>query len=427
MAAHWRPKSRGSPCPTSVSGKPLARQERAPQPGTRVAGHRLNPLRIRTVTAGLPMADLADLGRLEATLARLGRARSYFESLDFEVQTLRIATSSCVADLAASDLHGSLAALEQLDRRVHEAGVTLSIGTIQREDGLRPGLAAWAAELIARTRATSFSLNIASDSQGVLTHNLSSAAETMLAISRVFADGSGNFRFAAAAHLPAGTPYFPVAHHEGSESLALGLESASLVYEIVADLKEPAQAESVLRARLNEILQPIERSAQAFAQLEQCRYLGIDPSPAPGLDRSIGAAIEALSGQPFGSAATLQACAQLTGALKSLSIQCCGYSGLFLPVLEDELLAQRAIEQRYGLQQLLLYSSVCGSGLDTIPLAGDVAPTAIARVLHDVAALASRLRKPLSARLMPIPGKRAGDRLKLDSPWLTESVAFAID
>jgi uncharacterized protein len=387
----------------------------------------MNPLRIRAVSAGLPLADLSDLGRLEATLARLVRARGYFESLDFEVQTLRIATSSCIAELAPAELDASLAVLEQLDRRVSEAGVTLSIGTIQRNHAPRPGLAAWAAELIARTRATSFSLNIASEAHGVHTQNLATAAEVMLAISRVFPDGSGNFRFAAAALIPAGTPYFPVAHHEGSESVALALESASLVYEIVADLKDPAQAESVLRARLNEVLQPIERSAQAFAQLEQCRYLGLDPSPAPGLDRSIGAAVEALSGVPFGSSGTLQACAQLTGALKSLSIQSCGYSGLFLPVLEDEVLAQRASEQRYGLQQLLLYSSVCGSGLDTIPLAGDVAPAAIARLLHDVAALASRLRKPLSARLMPIPGKRAGETVSLESPWLTGSVAFAID
>jgi len=387
----------------------------------------MNPLRIRTVTAGLPLTDLSDLSRLDETLARLARARSYFESLDFEVQTLRIATSSCVAQLAPAELSACLPVLEQLDQRVSAAGVTLSIGTIQRESGPRPGLAAWAAELIARTRSTSFSLDIASEAQGVHTHNLMSAAEAMLAISRAFPDGSGNFRFAAAALIPAGTPFFPVAYHEGSESVALGLESASLVYEIIADLKDPAQAESVLRTRLNEVLQPIERQAQAFAQLEQCRYLGIDPSPAPGLDRSIGAAVEALSGLPFGSAATLQACAQLTGALKSLSIQSCGYSGLFLPVLEDEVLAQRALEHRYGLQQLLLYSTVCGSGLDTIPLAGDVAPADIARLLHDVAALATRLRKPLSARLMPIPGKRAGELVRLESPWLTESLAVAID
>lgn len=387
----------------------------------------MNPLRIRTITAGLPMAHLNDVTRLEPTLARLARARSYFESLDFEVQTLRVVTSSCIAELASSELAASLAPLERLDRRASEAGVTLSIGTIQREPGARAGLAAWASELVARTRATSFSLNIASDTHGVHTENLSSAAEIMLALSRVVPDGSANFRFAAAAQVPAGTPFFPVAHHEGSESLALGLESASLVYEIVADLKDPARAEAVLRARLNEVLLPIERSAQAFAQLEQCRYLGIDPSPAPGLDRSIGAAVEALSGEPFGSAATLHACAQLTGAFKSLSIQSCGYSGLFLPVLEDEVLAQRALERRYNLQQLLLYSTVCGTGLDCIPLAGDVPPAAIARVLHDVAALATRLRKPLSARLMPIPGKRSGESARIESPWLTESLVFATD
>ena len=77
-------------------------------------------------------------------------------------------------------------------------------------------------------------------------------------------------------------------------------------------------------------------------------YLGIDPSPAPGKDRSIGAGIEALTQVPFGGASTLDACAALTGALKSLRLRTCGYAGLMLPVLEDPVLAKRASEGRYG-------------------------------------------------------------------------------
>ena len=49
----------------------------------------------------------------------------------------------------------------------------------------------------------------------------------------------------------------------------------------------------------------------------------------------------------------------------------CGYCGLMLPVLEDPVLAQRAGEGRYSVRDLLLYSSVCGTGLDVVPVPGD--------------------------------------------------------
>ena len=112
--------------------------------------------------------------------------------------------------------------------------------------------------------------------------------------------------------------------------------------------------------------------------------------------------------------------------LKILSIEKCGYSGLLLPVLEDPVLAQRAAEGRYGISELLLYSSVCGTGLDVVPLPGDTPVDALAAVITDVAALAMKYRKPLSARLFPIPGKRAGERVRFDNPYLTETIVLPL-
>jgi uncharacterized protein (UPF0210 family) len=120
----------------------------------------------------------------------------------------------------------------------------------------------------------------------------------------------------------------------------------------------------------------------------------------------------------------LQACALITGALKALKVRACGYAGLMLPVLEDPVLAKRASEQRYGLQELLLYSTVCGTGLDVVPLAGDIAPDDLARIIGDVATLAARLRKPLSARLFPVPGHEAGDTVSFNDPLLTACRVF---
>jgi uncharacterized protein (UPF0210 family) len=72
-------------------------------------------------------------------------------------------------------------------------------------------------------------------------------------------------------------------------------------------------------------------------------------------------------------------------------------------------LAQRNAEGRYMLRDLLAFSAVCGTGLDTIPLPGDTNAEQVAGVLAEVAALSSALGKPLTARLLPLPGLRAGE------------------
>jgi uncharacterized protein (UPF0210 family) len=93
-----------------------------------------------------------------------------------------------------------------------------------------------------------------------------------------------------------------------------------------------------------------------------------------------------------------------------------------LPVLEDAVLGRRWEEGHLSAHQLLLYSAICGTGLDTLPLPGDVPPESIAHLLLDVATLALRLNKPLSARLFPVPGKRIGDHTEFTSPYLTNTL-----
>src|SRR3989442_937077 len=117
-------------------------------------------------------------------------------------------------------------------------------------------------------------------------------------------------------------------------------------------------------------------------------------------------------------------CAAITDVLKSLRVKTCGYSGLMLPVLEDPVLARRASEGRYSVRDLLLYSTVCGTGLDVVPLPGDTAADRLAALIADVAALSTKLPKPLSARLFPVPGKSAGQRAHFDDPYLTDCVVM---
>jgi uncharacterized protein (UPF0210 family) len=384
------------------------------------------PLRVRTLTAGVPLETFADLRPVEAAIDALLRSKRRVEEAGYEVQTLRVATPSILGTASAAERRAALAAVQRLDDLVARRDVILSIGSILSDDRPDPGLAAFVVDLVQATRATSFSVTIASDRGGAHRQVTTSAAEAMLALSRSTPGGIGNFSFAAAANVPAGTPFFPVAHHDGPAALAVGLESPRLLRDAIARGGMDG-AERRMRASLDTALAPIATVAEACARDEGRSYLGIDPSPAPGLDSSIGEAIEALTGRPFGGPSTLDACALVTGALKQLRVKTCGYAGLMLPVLEDPVLARRAAEGRYGLGDLLLFSSVCGTGLDVVPVPGDTTPGALARVVADVAALSVRLRKPLSARLFPAPGRGAGDAVTFDDPMLTGSVVFRVE
>ena len=155
-------------------------------------------------------------------------------------------------------------------------------------------------------------------------------------------------------------------------------------------------------------------------------YLGIDPTPAPLKDVSIGAAMEKFTGARFGSSGTLTAAAVITQAVKSVHVKRTGYSGLMLPVLEDSIIAQRWSEGSVTIDALLAYSAVCATGLDTVPLPGDVSAEQLEKILGDLASLAVKWHKPLTARLLPVAGKKAGQRTEFERPFLTNATIQAL-
>lgn len=383
-------------------------------------------LRVRTITAGIELSAALELDRVEKALAFLGRAKESFAAAGYEVQTIRVAINPVIAGMDASSRDRALQRLKEIDELVAAQGAIFNIGPILTANRNDDGLVAWSRELVRTTRSISFSTVIVSPEGGVQANVAATTAKIMVALCRALPDGLANFRFAAAANIPAGTPFFPVAWHQGSESVAIGMEAASVVERAFETLSAGADPTEHLRSVLNQALLPVERLAQQIAERERRQYLGIDTSPAPAKDRSIAAAIEALTRVPFGESGTLEACSATTAALKSVSVRACGYSGLMLPVLEDPLLAQRAGEGRYTIRDLLLFSSVCGTGLDVVPIAGDTPVETISALLRDVAALSARLRKPLSARLFLVPDKKAGELARFTDPLLTDSVVMKV-
>ena len=174
------------------------------------------------------------------------------------------------------------------------------------------------------------------------------------------------------------------------------------------------------------------------------KYVGLDASFNPSLDSngSVASAIELLNEvKEFGGPGTIAAVAAMTTAIQtklscddyddedattsssssSNQIKLTGYNGLMLPLCEDLRLAQLAVEDKLTISQLLNVSSVCGVGIDTVPIAGNTCPNELASLLLDVVGLAQRWNKPLSCRVFPVPGKVIGDMTTFNSPYLVNS------
>lgn len=381
--------------------------------------------RVRAITAGVSLRNAGDFETLASAFDFLQKARRRLQEAGYEVQTVRVATQPLREYLPDWHARKAFEAIERLDRFAAERELAFSIGPVMTDNERAADFAAWAGEVASRCPHTSFTVHVASEEGGIHHETVRAAGQAMAAIAGVTPGGEGNFNFAATAFCPPGTPFFPAAWHRGEPAFALGLESPNLLAGAFEQAATPEAARAAATRGLVQAMAPLQSLAGELAGGSGRRYLGIDTSPAPGLDASIGAAIEALSGVPFGEPSTLAACAAVTGILQSLDLRTCGYSGLMLPVLEDRVLAKRAVEGRFGVADLMLYSSVCGTGLDVVPLPGDTEPEVLSGLVADVAALAARYRKPLSARLFPVPGRNAGDAVSFDNPYLTDAVVLA--
>jgi len=278
------------------------------------------------------------------------------------------------------------------------------------------------ADIIANTKHIRGSIVIAGE-DGVRWRAIGAAARAIKKLEDTTDHSQGNFNLGAIADVPPLSPFFTAAYVTGfGHQFAIGLESANVVAEAFRDATDVDAARQKLTSMLFEHANEIERHAHRIDQETGWAYVGIDLSPAPLKDVSIGAAIENLIAQPFGSAGTLTAAGAITAAIKNVSVKQTGYNGLMLPILEDSRLAERWSQGHVSLEGLLSYSAVCGTGLDTIPLPGDVTIEQLDMILADVATLAVKWKKPLSARLLPVKGKGPGDVTQFNDPFLVNAV-----
>jgi uncharacterized protein len=376
--------------------------------------------KIRAITAFVNLDRTQYQQQVADAMKMLKYARTVFESRDFEVETVRISTQPFSEYVKGLTPEQALAFFKDYDALATKEKFAASIGPamLNATDPLTQ--ADLLADILKDTKSINASLVVA-DESGVRWPAVGAAARVMKRLQET-EHSQANFKFAAIALVPPLTPFFPGSYHTGfGHQFAIALESANTVAAAFRGAPDLATAKQRLTDRLASEAFAVQAQAARIDQDMGWAYMGIDLSPAPLKDVSIGAALENLTSQPVGSSGTLTAAAMVTAAIRDIQVKQTGYSGLMLPILEDSRLAQRWSEGRISIDALLSYSAVCGTGLDTVPLPGDISEQQLELIIGDMASLAVKWHKPLSARLLPVTGKNAGDKTEFDDPYLVNA------
>jgi len=376
--------------------------------------------KIRAITAFINLDRAQYQQQIAEAMKMLKYARTVFESRDFEVETIRISTQPFSEYTKGLTPEQAVAFFKDYDALAAKEKFAASIGPALLNAGDPLAQADLLADILKNTLNINASLVVAGE-DGVRWPSVGAAARVMKKLEDT-EHSQANFKFSAIAMVPPLTPFFPASYHTGfGHQFAIALESANTVAAAFQGAPDLATAKQRLTDRLGNEAFAVQTQAARIDQDTGWTYMGIDLSPAPVKNVSIGAALENLTTQPVGSSGTLTAAATVTAAIRDIQVKQTGYSGLMLPILEDSRLAERWSEGRISIDALLSYSAVCGTGLDTVPLPGDISEQQLELIIGDMASLAVKWHKPLSARLLPVAGKNPGDTTAFDDPYLVNA------
>lgn len=359
----------------------------------------------------------------------LSEARSAYETAGYEVQTVRLATISFTEMLGSENI----SKLSDLTGQIDQIAQELKIGYVSLGPALpeSPGSYEAIPDAIFVSRNVFFGGVMADKARGIDLAAVRACAEVIVKCASIEPNGFSNLQFAALANVAAGAPFFPAAYHDRAEpAFAIATESADLAVQAFANVKTLEEGRNALTSEVTKHGRALSEIARSLAStLPSPEFLGIDFSLAPFPDdpHSLGSAVERMGIPGIGRHGSLAAAAILTEAIDRADFPHTGFSGFMQPILEDSVLARRAAEGTLTVKDALLYSAVCGTGLDTVPLPGDTTAEQLVPLLLDLCALALRLDKPLTARLMPIPGKKAGDETNFSFAFFAPSRVMSLD
>lgn len=400
--------------------------------------------RVRTITTFISLGQNKETWEKEIlTASQFCADLSHdFQKHGYTVQSVRIVTNPFGEYLTTDSLEGArndLAYLSDLLNASDTSGVRVrfAIGEARtkREIEMLPELVKEFGDLC------NVCVNVNRDEFDILDNELIQlSSEAVVQISKLTPRGEGNFNFTVNFNCDPLIPYFPASYHRGERGnrFVIGLETPDLLVSVLKRYNQSNDEKShnaLFKGYYEVMSQALQHHVSAIKGIiDQSKidssfiFSGVDSSAAPSKNcASMVDVYEEMGVEYFGSSGTVEASSLLTRVFKSIKgVELVGFSGLMLALTEDTGLARGTVNSQFDIRSLLTYSSVCGIGLDTVPIPGDTPVNKISALMRDTGTMAYRLNKPLTVRVFPVPGLSAGEMTAFESDDLCNCAVLAV-
>lgn len=175
-----------------------------------------------------------------------------------------------------------------------------------------------------------------------------------------------------------------------------------------------------------------ELIGREVAEMMKVKFGVVDLSlaPTPNVGDSVGEIFQSMGLLNIGVPGTTAALALLNDAVKKggafASSNVGGLSGAFIPVSEDLNISKSAADGFLTIEKLEAMTSVCSVGLDMVAIPGDTTAETLSAIMADEMAIGMINKKTTATRLIPVPGKKAGDHAYFGG-LLGESVIMPVN
>ncbi len=399
-------------------------------------------LDVRTVTLGISLFDCAsdDIGRFTANVREkicriasdlVGVCDQVAVRYGIPIVNKRIAVSPIAVAACSMNTGRMVDAAVTLDNAAREVGVDFIGGfTALVEKGFTSGdraLIEAIPEALASTERVCSSVNVASTRAGINMDAVYLMGKTIKRAAELTSDrdGVGCAKLCVFANIPEDIPFMAGAYlgvGEPDPVVNVGVSGPGVV-KMALDRARAANPGLDL-GELSEIIKHTSFKVTRVGELigrEVARLLGVtfgvvdlSLAPTPNVGDSVGEIFQSLGLSHIGVPGSTAALAMINDAVKKggafASSYVGGLSGAFIPVSEDLNIAESARKGFLTIEKLEAMTSVCSVGLDMVALAGDTSAETLAAIIADEMAIGVINRKTTAARLIPVPGKKAGEK-----------------
>jgi len=397
-------------------------------------------LDIRTVTMGISLIDCMDQDQTRALDKIYDKICRKAERLvpvcdgiaskyDIPIINKRIAVTPVSLAIGVSS-GNPVSYARALEKAAAQTGVNFIGGfSALVQKGFSAGdeaLIASIPEALAETEHVCASVNLASTKAGINMDAAAMMGEAIVRAAELTKDRSciGAAKIVVFCNAPEDNPFMAGAFHGTGEAdcvINVGVSGPGAVRSAVAKASKEAS--------LSEIAEIIKRTAFKVTRMgqmvgtEASRELGVpfgivdlSLAPTPAIGDSVAYIIEEIGIGVTGGCGTTAALALLNDAVKKGGVMASsavgGLSGAFIPVSEDAGMVAAAASGALSIEKLEAMTAVCSVGLDMILIPGDTPAAVISALIADEAAIGMVNSKTTAVRVIPVPGRKVGDRVE---------------